>query len=913
MKSFIKSKKVVTALAVLLILCLLPVAPCAAGLSFGGQADKTTEISMQYDDRYSFAKLFPDMHIVDISDENVTSYKVASGAITGNKDDNVIKLNGKSQTEVIACGVGEATVILADKSNADAVRAALKDEASTASLEKLGAIKVTVKVAPAVLTMMFLFGQSNAEGNCSENLGYHPENSVACINGTVYSTYAPRSTTNATNITGINSFKACSVSNYKEFVAGSLTGKTSLAGKQLVYPINSLTSSGNGKTGPDSGLAYEWNRLSGDKVWVVNAAYGGSSIVKWIQSGSLYERALYISNAALKTAAAEIAAGHYTAGKRLVFWLQGESDKNMSEYEYQAFFDDMIKGFKSELKYDKLGIISVRAASVAHRGAEEKYMTGPRLAQYYYASSTAFRDVYIVSNANEKWITDNGVFNYFNSKYPSGKLAYSLRKRASALTIPKTVAEINTDIHFSQIAHNENGITAANTMYYVFNRPKNAVSAVAFLNAKGVSITNAQIKVEQRFTAVPVVYPLYCSKDYIYTTGRKCAYTCGTIIGQYTGKDALTLTSPAGKAFSLNVNISLLNTPVITLSNNSYGVRVTWNKINYATKYTVVRKNGDNSWAIVGKTGGTAFTDQSVKSNNIYTYKVICISSDGLSAASAYSSEKSIKYIAAPTISSLKNVSSGVAINWAKSAGAVNYRVFRREGNSSSWKRLTDTTAVSYTDKTVKSGVNYYYCIRCISKDGNTYISGAGLEKNILALKCGEITKLSNTANGISVSWKKVTGAKGYLVYRKPQNGSYKKIATISSGNTLSFTDTAVKSADGTTYYYAVKAYNGKASGAYTPKKAVRLLAPKNVTVTKAGISAATVKWKKVSGATEYQILLKTGNTSKTLVLSGENATTLYLSGLSKNTDYKVYVRYCKAVSGAKYYSAWSSPNTFKL
>ena len=36
------------------------------------------------------------------------------------------------------------------------------------------------------------------------------------------------------------------------------------------------------KLGPDSGFAYEWVKQTGEKVWVVNAAHGGSAISSWL-------------------------------------------------------------------------------------------------------------------------------------------------------------------------------------------------------------------------------------------------------------------------------------------------------------------------------------------------------------------------------------------------------------------------------------------------------------------------------------------------------------------------------------------------------------------------------------------------------------------------------------------------------
>ncbi|MCD7753053.1 MAG: fibronectin type III domain-containing protein, partial [Clostridiales bacterium] len=76
---------------------------------------------------------------------------------------------------------------------------------------------------------------------------------------------------------------------------------------------------------------------------------------------------------------------------------------------------------------------------------------------------------------------------------------------------------------------------------------------------------------------------------------------------------------------------------------------------------------------------------------------------------------------------------------------------------------------------------------------------------------------LANAATGVKVSWGKVTGASGYYVYRKTSGGTFSKIATVTSGSTVSYTDKTAKS--GTTYYYTVRAYKGGTTSSYVTNK----------------------------------------------------------------------------------------------
>ena len=58
----------------------------------------------------------------------------------------------------------------------------------------------------------------------------------------------------------------------------------------------------------------------------------------------------------------------------------------------------------------------------------------------------------------------------------------------------------------------------------------------------------------------------------------------------------------------------------------------------------------------------------------------------------------------------------------------------------------------------------------------------------------------------MTISWKALEGADGYIIYRSTsKNGTYKKIATITDASQLSYVNK--KLTTGKTYYYQVKAY----------------------------------------------------------------------------------------------------------
>ena len=68
------------------------------------------------------------------------------------------------------------------------------------------------------------------------------------------------------------------------------------------------------------------------------------------------------------------------------------------------------------------------------------------------------------------------------------------------------------------------------------------------------------------------------------------------------------------------------------------------------------------------------------------------------------------------------------------------------------------------------------------------------------------VCKIKNKKEGIQISWDVVSGAKGYVVYRRSVGGKYKKIKTLQGEKNCVYVDTKVS--DGVTYLYTVRAFS---------------------------------------------------------------------------------------------------------
>lgn len=165
-------------------------------------------------------------------------------------------------------------------------------------------------------------------------------------------------------------------------------------------------------------------------------------------------------------------------------------------------------------------------------------------------------------------------------------------------------------------------------------------------------------------------------------------------------------------------------------------------------------------------------------------------------------------------LNSVNNSVNGPVIKWSTLPTGKEYYVYRKEINKTGWVKLAtvgeDTT--SYTDKTAKSGKNYTYTVRCNDGKYTSLYNKTGLKITCLATPKLKSVAGTGAAGDAVLKWNKVSGAKGYYVYRKGGTLSeyeWKKIATIKSGDTVSYTDKKARNASWN-YTYTVKAYNGK-------------------------------------------------------------------------------------------------------
>lgn len=336
------------------------------------------------------------------------------------------------------------------------------------------------------------------------------------------------------------------------------------------------------------------------------------------------------------------------------------------------------------------------------------------------------------------------------------------------------------------------------------------------------------------------------------------------------------------------VSITYVEAPRFTLKNTSGGVYLNWTKIANAKEYRVYRQPaGASGWTRIATLTSTEWTDKTVKSGTTYNYRITAVIG---STAGSYNT-LSCCYLSTPKLKSAQNYPTGVKITWSKVSGAQGYRIYKKD-SSGAWTLIGKTdnnTSFTFTDTSVKSGKSYTYTV--VAYKGKT--SGSFVKSGITVkyLAAPQVTSKVYT-NSIKLSWSEVIGAKEYAVYRRPANSDqWTKLTTTSN---LSYKDTKVK--NNQTYYYRVRAVNGKTFSGYKTFSQLFLATP-NITSVKNVEGGAKVSWEKVAGAEGYKIYRKTGSGSWTYVGKTKNNSTFTYTDKTVEQG-KTYTYTVKAYKG---------------
>lgn len=224
-------------------------------------------------------------------------------------------------------------------------------------------------------------------------------------------------------------------------------------------------------------------------------------------------------------------------------------------------------------------------------------------------------------------------------------------------------------------------------------------------------------------------------------------------------------------------------------------------------------------------------------------------------------------------------------------------------------------------------GVYYYYFLKSNSGFGNhtrdteyrttKFNSAYPMSTSSYTGSVGstKIKTLTSTGyNAVKITWNKVSTATRYdIYYSTSKNGSYKKVSTT-GGGVVGMTLAGLKT--GSTYYFKIRAVStltgSTVNGKMTAVSSVKPL-PAKVSLKSAAARSRKMKvtWKKVAGASGYQVYYtysyKGKTIKKTVTVKGGGTLTKTVTNLPKGVKVSTKVRAYRTVSGKNKYGAYSS------
>lgn len=379
----------------------------------------------------------------------------------------------------------------------------------------------------------------------------------------------------------------------------------------------------------------------------------------------------------------------------------------------------------------------------------------------------------------------------------------------------------------STLSYTDKNLTPGTTYYYkveAYETGNNLVSAGIMSGAKSVKpvlaapknvkasgYTYTSLKITWDTVAGAKSYNVYAatSKSGTYkkiaSNVKKTSYTNKNLsLGEryYYKIEAVSGTAVSAKSAAASAKVVTAATKEVNVTSDDYNsITLKWKKVSGATKYYVYRSTKETTgYKRLKTTKGLSYTDKKVDGGVKYYYKVVSV------AGSIKGQEKIVTGVAVPkAVTNLKvqsKSSTSVKVSFKAAKGATGYCIYRSTSKNGTYKKIGTTKKVTYTDKTAKTGVKYYYKVAAAINGYEGELSGA---KAVTARpnQVKNVSMISAGKSKVKISWDKQSDADSYQIYVSSEaKTGYRLVKTVKTNSA-----TVSLASNSTTYFriYAVK------------------------------------------------------------------------------------------------------------
>ncbi len=257
-----------------------------------------------------------------------------------------------------------------------------------------------------------------------------------------------------------------------------------------------------------------------------------------------------------------------------------------------------------------------------------------------------------------------------------------------------------------------------------------------------------------------------------------------------------------------------------------------------------------------------------------------------------------------------------VTLSWKRVGDAAGYRVYIY---NSGWKKIDETTALSYKVSDLKPSKSYRFAVKAYGvEEGETF--WAKSYKQLTVTTTPSLVKSIKTTSKydrVTLSWDKAAGASGYRVY---VYNTSKKAWEIVHRNVTGTSATVKGLSAGKKYSFAVKPYyvkDGKTILAYSFTKVsayTKLSTPEITASWSSAKGRVTLTWTKASGSpTGYQVWYSSSKNGTYKKYSNFTTRSHYLYDFKSGATRYFKVRAYKKVGSSYIYSNYTAPVAVKI
>ncbi len=149
----------------------------------------------------------------------------------------------------------------------------------------------------------------------------------------------------------------------------------------------------------------------------------------------------------------------------------------------------------------------------------------------------------------------------------------------------------------------------------------------------------------------------------------------------------------------------------------------------------------------------------------------------------------------------IQSISAGetdVTLTWRKVSGAKSYSIYQWEEGIANKVGQAKASATSFTVKGLELDKEYSFYVAAVDKNGEeTKSSTVSAKTHVMGLEKVTGLIVGNKDKKVKLRWKKVPRADGYVIYRRKENGEYKRlkrtkkltcyVRRLTNGNEYSF------------------------------------------------------------------------------------------------------------------------------